>query len=57
MMVGSLRALFLQLFENARSKKQWENKDCHLATAALLVRVATVTGEMSQARRQNFTPC
>ena len=50
-MIGSLRALFLQLFENSWSKKQWENEDCRLATAALLVRVATVNGEMSQARR------
>ena len=47
----SLRAFFLQLFENAKPKKQWENKDYRLATAALLVRVATINGEMSQLRR------
>jgi uncharacterized tellurite resistance protein B-like protein len=50
MMIGALKAFLLQVFENARSEEQLENKDCRLATAALLVRVATVNGEMSQAR-------
>jgi uncharacterized tellurite resistance protein B-like protein len=54
MMIRSLKAFLLQIFENAKSKEQLENKDCHLATAALLVRVATVNGEMSQARRGKF---
>jgi uncharacterized tellurite resistance protein B-like protein len=51
MMIGSLKAFLLQVFENARSKEQLKNKDCRLATVALLARVATVNGEMSQARR------
>jgi hypothetical protein len=37
------------VFENARPKEQLANKDCRLTTAALLVGVATVNGEMSQA--------
>ena len=53
-MIGSLKAFLLQVFENARFKEKWENKDCRLATAALLVRVATVNGEMSQARRRKL---
>ena len=50
-MFGSLKTFFLHLLESARCQKQLANRDCRLATAALLVRVATVNGEMSQTRR------
>lgn len=46
-----LNAFLLRVFENAGSKEQLENKDCRFTTAALLVRVATVNGEMSPAKR------
>ena len=53
-MFGSLKTFFSKLVEDASLRNQSENKDCQLATAALLVRVATVAtvdGEMSEARR------
>jgi uncharacterized tellurite resistance protein B-like protein len=53
-MVGSLKTFILRLVEEARCQKQLANRDCRLATAALLVRVATVNGEMSQTRRKKL---
>jgi uncharacterized tellurite resistance protein B-like protein len=50
-MFGSLKALVSSLVEDARLKNRVENEDGRLATAALLIRVATVDSEMSQARR------
>jgi uncharacterized tellurite resistance protein B-like protein len=50
-MFGSLKAIISQLLEGASFQDQFENKECRLATAALLVRVATLECEMSQARR------
>ena len=50
-MFGSVKTFMLHLVENVRCQKQLANRDCRLATAALLVRVATVNGEMSRARR------
>lgn len=50
-MFGSLKTFFSNLIEDARLRNQFENKDCRLATAALLIRVATVDSEMSEARR------
>jgi uncharacterized tellurite resistance protein B-like protein len=50
-MFGSLKTFFSNLVEDARLRNQFENKDCRLATAALLIRVATVDSEMSEARR------
>jgi uncharacterized tellurite resistance protein B-like protein len=53
-MFGSLKSFISNLFEDARLRNQFENKECQLATAALLVRVATVAtvdGEMSEAKR------
>src|SRR5262249_29463720 len=38
---------------NARLKK-FEDKDCQVATTALLIRVATVDSEMSEARREKL---
>ena len=52
-MFGSLKDLISSLVENARLQK-FEDKDCRLATAALLIRVATVISEMSEARRQKL---
>jgi uncharacterized tellurite resistance protein B-like protein len=50
MMIASLNAFRLRVFENAGSKEQLENKDSRLTTAALLVRVVTGNGEMSPAK-------
>jgi len=51
MMFGTLKTFIVSLVEDTRSQRRLANKDCRLAIAALLVRVATVSGEMSQARR------
>ena len=44
---------FITLVEDARLQK-FDDKDCQLATAALLTRAATVDSEMSEARREKF---
>ena len=49
-MFGSIKALIASLAEDARRADQFETGNCQLATAALLIRVATVDGEMSEAR-------
>jgi|SRR6516164_4738652 uncharacterized tellurite resistance protein B-like protein len=49
-MFGSLRTLISSLGEDARLPSQFENQRRRLATAALLIRIATVDGEMSKAR-------
>jgi len=49
-MFGSLKTLISSLGEDARLPSQFENQRCRLATAALLIRIATVDGEMSAAR-------
>src|SRR5215468_5810326 len=49
-MFGSLKAFISSLAEDARRPDQFEIGNCRLATAALLIRVATVDGEMSEAR-------
>jgi uncharacterized tellurite resistance protein B-like protein len=54
MMLGSLKIFISQLFEHAKCQKQLANTDCRLATAALLVRVATVNGEMSETRKKKL---
>lgn len=51
MMFGTLKTLIVNLVEDRRSRGRLASEDCRLAIAALLVRVATVNGEMSQARR------
>ena len=50
-MFGSLKTFVSGLVAGARLQNRSENKDCWLATAALLIRVATVDSEMSEARR------
>jgi uncharacterized tellurite resistance protein B-like protein len=50
-MFGSLKSLISDFVEDAGLPNQFESKDCRLATAALLIRVATVDSEMSEARR------
>jgi uncharacterized tellurite resistance protein B-like protein len=52
-MFGSLKTLISSLVHNARLKERVEN-DCLLAIAALLIRVATVDREMSEARREKI---
>jgi uncharacterized tellurite resistance protein B-like protein len=50
-MFGSLKTFVSSLAEDARLENRSESKDCQLATAALLTRVATVESEMSKAKR------
>jgi uncharacterized tellurite resistance protein B-like protein len=51
MMFETLKTFIVNLVEDMRSQGRLANEDCQLAIAALLVRVATVNSEMSQARR------
>jgi len=53
-MLGSLKTFISSLVENARLPNKFENKHCQLATAALLIRVATVDSEMSESRRRKL---
>jgi len=50
-MLGPLKTLISSLVEEARRPGQFEDQNCRLATAALLIRVASVDGDMSAARR------
>jgi uncharacterized tellurite resistance protein B-like protein len=50
-MFASLKKLIAGLAPDARQPDQFETGKCRLATAALLIRVATADGEMSEARR------
>jgi uncharacterized tellurite resistance protein B-like protein len=52
-MLASLRNFIANLVEDTRLQK-FEERDCRLATAALLTRVATVNSEMSDARREKL---
>jgi uncharacterized tellurite resistance protein B-like protein len=52
-MFEPLKKLISRLVEDARLQK-FEDTDCQLATAALLMHVATVNSEMSEARRQKL---
>ena len=52
-MFASLKNFIASLAEDARLQK-FEDKDCRLATAALLTRVATVDSEMSETRREKL---
>ena len=52
-MFESLKNLISGLVEDTRLQK-FEDTDCRLATAALLMHVATVNSEMSEARRQKL---
>jgi uncharacterized tellurite resistance protein B-like protein len=53
-MFGSLKNFISNLVEDVRLKNRFEDKDCQLATAALLIRIATVDSEMSGARRRKL---
>lgn len=50
LMFGSLKNFLMSVAGDPRGQ-EFEDKDCQLATAALLTRVATVDSEMSDARR------
>jgi uncharacterized tellurite resistance protein B-like protein len=50
-MFGSLKTLIASLVNDAGLENRFENKDCRVATAALLIRVASVDGELSEAKR------
>ena len=52
-MFASLKTFIASLVEDTRLQK-FEDKDCQLATAALLTRVATVDCELSEARREKL---
>src|SRR3954463_3849331 len=49
-MFESLRTLISSLADDAGRPDQFATKNCRLATAALLIRVATIDGEMSKAK-------
>jgi uncharacterized tellurite resistance protein B-like protein len=51
-MFEALKTVISNLVEDAGARNQLDNQDGRLATAALLIRVATVNGEMSAARRR-----
>lgn len=51
-MFGQLKTFISSFVKDARLLNQFENKDCRLATGALLIRVATVDGELSAARQE-----
>jgi len=53
-MLGSLKRLISNLVDGAKSQNRFENKNCLLATAALLICIATVDREMSKARRRKL---
>ena len=53
-MLGTLKTLISRLADVASSSGPCESRKCRLATAALLMRVATVDGEMSEARRRKL---
>jgi uncharacterized tellurite resistance protein B-like protein len=53
-MFGSLAAFITNLAHDRRSRIQSENRERLIATTALLIRVATLGGEMSEARRRSL---
>jgi uncharacterized tellurite resistance protein B-like protein len=53
-MFGSVKTLFSHLVDGARLHTQFEIKDRLVATAALLIRIATVDKELSEARRRRL---
>jgi len=52
-MFGSLKKFIARLVQDA-SLQKFEDKGCQLATAVLLIRVATVDSEMSEARQEKI---
>jgi uncharacterized tellurite resistance protein B-like protein len=53
-MFEALKTVISSLVEGAGSERQLENKDGRLETAALLIRIATIDGEMSATRRETL---
>jgi uncharacterized tellurite resistance protein B-like protein len=53
LMFGSLKNFLMSVAGDPRGQ-EFEDKDCQLATAALLTRVATVDSEMSDGRREKL---
>src|SRR5712672_2908893 len=53
-MFEALKTVISNLVDGAGSGSQLENKDGRLATAALLIRIATINGEMSATRRETL---
>jgi uncharacterized tellurite resistance protein B-like protein len=53
-MFESLKTLISNLVDDEKSRSRFENKDCLLATATLLIHIATVDREMSEARRRKL---
>jgi uncharacterized tellurite resistance protein B-like protein len=53
-MFESFKTLISHLVDDAKSRNRLENKNCRLATAALLIHIATVDREMSEARRRKL---
>ena len=51
MMFGSIKAFISRLVEDANPRSHFEQGDCLIAITALLIRVATVHHEISEARR------
>src|ERR1700676_4490836 len=51
-MFEGLKTIISNLVDDAGPRTQLDDRDGRLATAALLIRVATVNGEMSAARRR-----
>jgi uncharacterized tellurite resistance protein B-like protein len=53
-MFGSVKTLISHLIDGARLHTQFEIRDRLVATAALLIRIATVDKELSEARRRRL---
>jgi uncharacterized tellurite resistance protein B-like protein len=53
-MFGSLKKFISNLVEDVGLQNRFVDKDCQLATAALLIRIANVDSEMSGARRRKL---
>jgi len=53
-MFGSLKTFISSLVDDERALNQFGSEDGQLATAALLIRVATIDSEMSEAKRKRL---
>jgi uncharacterized tellurite resistance protein B-like protein len=53
-MFGWLKAFFASLGQEASLQNRFDGDDCRVASAALLIRVATVDREMSQGQRSRL---
>ena len=55
-MLGSLKTLVTALVGKTEQRDRFEDNDCRLATAALLIRAATIDDTMSDANRTSCAP-